>query len=522
MNATSALFRGTRIGSALDAFFNHYEAAQPNSPDRGYVPAFVRDARFDASSYTRWELMRKIRDFDRNTWIVPKLKEVYTKYTVGAGLPVIPASSSTDWNKYALEEYLLWCEQPCRDALHTMGTVHQLMAGTEHVEGGIFVLKTRVKNAGQPSRPAIQLIEGHRVSSPGQGFSLDQSANQIDGVEVDANGRPVGYWVREDIFDIGGNVQEWTFRRAGTEMLHVFEPRRVGMYREITPYHAVLNSLQDLNELEELEMERAKQNSENAYFFKTKTGEFRSSDKTRERFRSDGPVPNQNPKDDDLAKRVNMFRRVLGAKAVAIKTDEEVLQQENKNPSAATQWYWRYKVGQIGSTVGIPMILIMPESMQGTVSRAVLDDANIFFRSKFKLFAHAAKDIYRYWAGWARNNLPTMVNAPDDWWKCRVNPPRACNVDVGYTSDAKIAEWSAGITTLDIIAAADGRSAEELLSLKAHDVGRCKQIAAEISKEMGVEIKPEEIMGDLAEIAKNLAAAQASRQTQQDPEEVPA
>ena len=511
MNAVSALLAGTRVGNALDALVDRYEAAQPSSPDRSIIPAFVRDARFDANGWTRYELTRKIRDFDRNIWLVGKLKEVFTKYTVGpAGLKVHPGSSDDEWNKRAEEAYEEWCETPCRDSLISMATAHKLIAGSVHIDGEIFILKTRNKLPGQQSTPAIQLIESHRCSSPGQAYDFPdlavghQDEQIIDGVQVDPNGRPIGYWIRDSIeADLSAATNSWAYRGAG-QVIHVFEPDRPGMYRAVSPYHAVLNSLHDLDDLEIMEMQRAKQNAENAFFVKSKTGELRLGTMQRDKFNAKQADAQPNPEAKELSKRIDQMRRVVGSRVVGLKLEEDVVQQAAQNPSAATQWYWRYKVGQVCSSIGIPLILVMPESIQGTVARSIYDDANAHFRAKFNIFAHTAKDIYRFWADWARYNVKGLQDGPADWRKCHVVPPRAVNVDVGRNSAAMIAELAAGITNLTEIAGASGSTAEQLIRRKANDIKLVKKIA----KEVGVE--PAEIMGSLADILQKLAAADAA------------
>lgn len=494
------------ILGAIKAFtavlFNRYEGAQPSGPDRSYLPALVTDARFDANSYTRWELVRKIRYFERNVWLLAKIKEVYRKYTVGPnGMGVIPASSDHDWNERMAEAYQEWCEAPCRDSLMTMSQVHQLWADENDTDGEIFTLKTRVKRPGEASRPALQLIEGHRCSSPGQNFSLQENQSQVDGVEIDANGMPSGYWLRDGMaWD-----SSWTFRPA-KDVIHLFRATRAGMYRGLTPYYPVLNPLHDLDDLELLEMERAKQNSENSYFFKTASGEFNVQREIRERF--NGPSK-AGPKEENLEQRMAMYRKILGSRAIAIRSDESIEQQGNVNPSAATQWYWRYKISQICAARGIPMILVLPESLQGTVSRGVLDDAHLFFRSEFHRFSHGAKDAYRFFADWARYNDRRVADAPADWMKCHVTPPPRVNVDVGRNASADALLLSVGLKSYDDYASDDGTIPEVRFRKQAISVGKIKQIAAEVSKAMGVDIKPEEIARPIADVSQVMAQAEA-------------
>ncbi len=483
---------------------NRYEAAQFGGKARSLIPALLQDARLDSGSLSRQEMARKIRYFRRNLWLVQRLQEIHVKYTVGPnGLHVTPSSSDIEFNKRMWEHYCAWCETPALDSLLPMSQLDRIMAGETHIDGELFILKTREKSLGRQSLPRVQLIESHRVATPD--IYARENSRLFDGVEVDANGKPLGYWIRD-----GVEGDKWTFRPA-SDIIHVFDPDRVGTYRAVTPYHAVLNTGHDLDDLEMFEMQRAKENAQVANILETQTGEFNRELLTQNKLLGRMTVPDGAPDTDkELERRINLYRKVLGSRTVAIKTGEKLTQQANQNPSAATQWYWKFKIAQIAAVHGIPTMLLLPESLQGTIGRAVLDDAHISFRSRFAVYAHAAKERYRYFAEWAVGNIPELArNTPADWWKCQVVPPRAVNVDYGRNSAATLAELAAGVTNYDDIAGANGTTADTLLLKKARNVGRIKQIAAEISKEMGVEVLPAEIAENLAAVLQKLAAAQA-------------
>lgn len=495
---------------------NRYEAANPNGPDRSWLPAFVRDARYDANSFSRWEMSRKIRYIRRNCWLLQRMEDEHKKWTVGPnGLQVIPATTSETFNSAMLESYLEWCESPCLDSTLTMHQIHRLMSGEDSIDGEVFINFTRNKAPVSwfklpLSVPAIQLIESHRCSSPGTEFANSENKDGvIDGVQLakDSAGqwaKPSGYWVRD-----GFEGDEWVFRSTA-DMHHVMDPHRIGMYRNITPYHTTVNTLQDLEDMELMEMQRSKQNSEVANILTNPAGEMGGSGLIRDKFRGSGTTVTPT---DDQDKRIEMYRRVLGARTIALRNGETLQQYDSKTPSATTQWYWRYKIGQVCSAAGIPLILIFPElteGMQGTVVRGVYDDAHEGFRSKFFIYAHAARKMYRYYAQWARYNDPRCYDAPADWDKCHVIAPRAVNVDIGYTVQNTLLELSAGITSRDDVAGRMGTTAKVQLRKCANDVADLKLICQEVSKARGVEVLPEEVSTPLAQVALQLAQADAA------------
>jgi hypothetical protein len=517
--AILALFDGTRVGNALRVLLNRYEAAAISSPDRGWVPSFVRDARYDANSFTRWEMFRKIVYFEENNWLAGRIRDEYVKWTVGPnGLRIIAHSSDSEWNKRMEEAYLEWCEAPFLDSSLSMTQGHRLMAGSEHFHGELFCGFTHLKLSGKPATPAIQFIESPRCSSPGKEFAVhDETDGVVDGVQLakDVYGkwvRPSGYWIR-DTFE----GDEWNFRSTA-DMSHIFEPKRIGMYRNVTPYHAVLNGLQDMHELDVLGMQRAKQIAQVSYWISTASGELNAD---TQRLSKWGTVPSQGTAGttetyDQFRKRIEQVRKSLGAHVEGIKLNEKVAQFASESPSVAEQWYMVYKMGQITGASNVPMVLIFPElieKIQGTAVRGILDNAHEFFRGKSHLFSVPAVRNYRYFANWARFNKPELVDAPADWKKCDVILPRAVNVDSGRNAASDVLTFNAGMKSLDDIAGAQGTTAEVLLRKKARNIAMAIIAAQEVSEEFStdgriVEVKPEQILGGMADVAQKMAMAE--------------
>lgn len=275
LDIAAILLSGTKFGDKFGRFIlNRYEAAIPSTPDRPYLPAYVRDARFDATSFTRWELSRKARYFRRNSWLVKRLQDVEVKYTVGPnGLSVVPESSDHEWNKRISEAFHEWCGAPFVNSLASFGQGQRLMRCEAHIDGEVFVNCTRIKKKGTQSIPAIELIESHRCSSPGTEYDWPQEGqSNVDGVELgrdesgELTGRPIGYHLRS-----GVDGEKWNLFPAFSYdnpyaggIIHLFDPDRIEMFRGISPYAPILNETADLELLAALEMDRAKQNSEDA------------------------------------------------------------------------------------------------------------------------------------------------------------------------------------------------------------------------------------------------------------------
>lgn len=489
---------------------NRYEAAEMGNPRRSYIPAFVRDARYDINSWSRWEICRKIRYFERNTWLVPAIKKTHVKYTAGNGLPIKAASSDSEWNKRADEYYAECCESPCVDSTLNMDQCNQLIAGEDCIDGAVFIVKTRRMNDDGKMVPAIQLIESHRCSSPGITYGKEDQFC-ADGVQLspDNSGRPIGYWLRDKQDQNAFDTYAWTLKPVRS-VIHVFKPERVGQYREISDFAATLNTLHDLDDLTILEMDRAKNNSKYANIITTWNGEAPNAMDARRSRLGIGGIP-AGSTDETIEKRIAQYQQILGAGTTYIKPGEKFEQFGNENPSAATQWYWRFLISQICAAKDVPLLVILPESMQGTTARGVIQDANISFRMAFRRYGTAAKKVRNHFVDWGRFNDPRLYDAPHDWWKCHVIPPQALDVDTGRNSAAMLAEIKEGAKSYDDIADEDGTTSDERFRRKARNIGQVKKIAIEESEAMGVKINPSDIVASLVEIENNLRGGEGEK-----------
>jgi len=408
----------------LDAVFNRHPATE-YSYTRSRINYGYDDARKDLCASDRKELQRLSRYFEAGNGIVNRMADLFEQYVVGAqGLQVFPASSSEDWNTRALAQYNAW--KPfgniaCRDGFDTdQGRI----ARAWFYDGEVFVILTK---EGQFAR--YQLVEAHRCMSPD-----GDRPNIHDGVEVDANGRPIAYWFKV------GDTERLT-RIDASYVVHVFEPSRPGQLRGIPFVSCVLNDLRDLDDLQLLEMRAAKHAAKLGIVQKNKAGEAGTGDKLRSRFTATNTTPTGASASQA---RSDYYASSVGSDVVVLQSGDEIAQFMTNRPTVTTREYWEYVTRKICAGVGIDYSLVFPSSMQGTVYRGSLDMANSFFRSRSSALAGHFQRIYEWVIG---NDVTLISGRPQDWRATSVRFPRAVNVDVGRNSSAAINELAAGLRT---------------------------------------------------------------------------
>jgi capsid protein len=471
------------------------------------VTAPPQDARFDCTSEHRLEIVRKSRYFEANNGIVNRLVDVFEQFTVGTGLPLIPASSDPEWNKKASEWFNQWCEYCDLTSRQNFSTLQSLIARAWFIDGEIFILKTRGETRpDQPAFPRIQLIETHRVATPDARY-VEEGRSIFDGIGTDWRGRPTTYFVRER----NRAGEEVVSPIAAENIIHVGEPSRPGMLRPLPFLYPVINDLHDLDDLQLLEMQAAKDNASVTRTITNAASEIKSSASLR---RESVTQTNQNSSGVDTEEtRTRLWQKVLGARTIALKTGEELKEFRSERPSVAVREYWDYLTAKVCAGVGISKLLVFPQSLQGTVARAELDIASAFFRSRSSVLQAAFIEIYRYAMDWAIKNVRELADPPADWRNVTVRPPRAPNVDVGRNSAAMLAELDAAATNYDLIYGPLGLDARVELRKSAEFAAYIRELATEFK------VTPGEIRKSAGEVLALLAATEKAEQ-EPDAEEV--
>ena len=440
---------------------NRYEGAG-FSIGRSYLDSSYTSARFDITQSTREQIVKKSRFFEQNSDIIQRAADLFECYTVGSRFQLSPASSDPDWNRRAKAFFDRWSTLPDVASKQHLSTLLGLVARSWFIDGEAFIIKTR----GATGVPRLQLVEAQLCRTPD---NLRNTPAVIDGIDTDPRtGRPVGYFIGQEL-----RQGEFTdIRRIPSfGIIHVMEPCRPGQLRGLPFCYSVINTLHDLDDLQKLEMQAAKIGASVANVASLKNGEVDAS-----MFRAGGGASTTRPAD-----RGQAIKDVVGSETIVLNEGETFQQFATERPSLNMQEFWKQLTMKVCSGIGIPYVLLYPETMQGTVYRGALDMSSVWFKSRHAVIAAAAQEIWEYVIAWAiENERETgLGGAPDDWRATSIRAPRAPNVDVGRNSAAQLAELAAGMTSPDEIYGPRGLDAYEEARKKAEWIKRIRDIATE-------------------------------------------
>jgi len=434
---------------------NKYEGAG-QSLRRSYLDTSYTSARFDVTSSTRQAIVRKSRFFEQNNAIMNRLGDLFESYTVGSNFSVQPASSDPDWNLKAKKYWDIWSRYPDISSRQSFGTLMSQAARGWFFDGESFILLTK----GDSGRPRLQLLEAQSIATP-TGMQSDETV--FDGIRFDPRtGRAIAYFIGNE--KTQGNLTD--VRSIGSDsVVHIYEPNRAGQLRGLPFVSCVINDLHDLDDLQKLEMEACKLGASVAQIVKTVSGEVQASN-----LRAGTAGTTQNTAE-------NYYEQVFGSAVKVLKNGDSFEQFATERPGVNMREYWRQLTEKVCAGVGIPYVLVYPESMQGTVYRGALDMSAVWFKSRHQVMSSAARRIYEYVMEYAIKSDPTLNDAPADWYEVAITAPRSPNVDVGRNSAAQLAELEAGIVTYDEVYGARGLDWRSSLESKAQQALFVRQLA---------------------------------------------
>lgn len=425
--------------------FNRYESAWQGWGERSWLFQSLQDARFDIDASTRCELQRRHRYWVSNSQLVQKIRNLFIQFSVGpCGLKPVPNSSDEEWNHTRTHSFSDWSKEPEVSSRTSLSQLTISWAGQLFDDGEFFILKTQ----DSMGRPAVQTIEAHRVCNDPSAKDY-QGMPVVDGIVMDRSGKPKFYAIKttpvETASVLGGVRASWGYLKA-SDVIHKFKVRRPGQLRGIPEGFSGMNVLHDFDDLQKLELQCAKIASEIATVETNPSGELDTSMNRRSRL----SLQTQNAQGAPTTKNTWAdYQVTMGGKRFALRSGDKLENFMVNRPTVVQQEYWDLLVAQICCSYNTPKLLVMPFSLQGTVTRADLDVCASAYRMNFEFVADALRELYEWQGAWANDfDLSQDGATPYDHAQVVIRPPRAPNVDIGYSAKSLETELLLGVKTV--------------------------------------------------------------------------
>lgn len=175
--------------------------------------------------------------------------------TIGTGLE--PRSES---DRYSAAIDALWADWSKRADADGIFDIYGLQAAAYRAmeqDGEVLIRRRRRKpNDGLPVPLQVQLLEIDWLDDNKHG-ALAGGGQIVNGIQYDAIGRIVGYWLYDAHPGDTAATSRFTSRMIpASEIIHLFNPRRPGQGRGITRFASIIARTRDLMLYEDAELQR--------------------------------------------------------------------------------------------------------------------------------------------------------------------------------------------------------------------------------------------------------------------------
>ncbi len=477
VKAVSGVIKLARKIPGLRSIVARFEAGYTSWGNRRWLMSAYQDARFEVDFSQSMEMCRKHIYFCENNPIAIRIENLKVQFGVGVdGLMVIPNASDPkmdkatveQWNNDRSERWKQFIKSPDLGSNLTLGECSILWERNLFKTGNVIVLKT----FDEMGNPKIQTVDRLRLMTPTQ-FQLEEGKTICQGirlkkitipvVQIDKTGKrsKVNKEIitgKPDLYYIRDEFEMDTFAEVpAANVIHKFKPILTGQMVGVPEGYGAINLLHDWEDLQIMEMGAAKLASSIANVETNPSGELDSISTRKQLLDIQSAVkPGQN-----ITKHsASDYRVTVGSQEIALKTGDKLEQFMIARPTVAQQDFWDLMLSMICIAYNTPKLLVVPYTLQGTVTRADLDVCSTAFRADFEIISAIMRDIYEWWSALdiSHNRENYGKKVPSKPHDCVIRPPRPPNVDIGYTAQALALEMEMGVKTYQDVCAEQNKN----------------------------------------------------------------
>lgn len=447
----------SRLSFATKQFlkaFRGYDAVKNNRYRANRGNNAIRSEEIELSNYDRDRLVSACLEFRRNNPIVASLSRLRKADVVGRGLIPQPATGNEELDLRIEESWSEFSESPEVTGQMDMRELQQQMVDSLLFSGDCGLIISDNK---------VQFIDGDQIGNPsGTGTGSEASKFQ-NGVEIDAFGKPINYVIGNRV---NGTLRDQKLIPA-RDFIQFFKRMRPVQYRGIPELAPVLNTLQDCDEYDRVEMIAAKVSASLAVAIKRENSyEFEI----------------QNRMDAGEQDELGNLEQFEPGRFHYLEPGEDIsVIGSNGRPNVdGIQWV-SYLLRKVGSAVGIPLEFLLMEigGSSFSASQGVVLQYQQTIESYQSDLIKVLNRVYRRWLTQQIAGGQIIVPNGASPFGVRWQRPAFRWVNRAAQVKADMEYFRAGAMSLDDITAPFGYTAEDVMRRKAQNIKLAKRIAAE-------------------------------------------
>ena len=448
---------------------------------RQHIFVTPQDTRTDVTTQSRKQVLGLARYWFYNSPVVRGAIDCMVRNAIGPGIKCQARTSDEGWNRETEQWFSDWSLACDVRGLLDFNTMQQVATRTMLRDNEVFLALVSTDN----EWPQLQIIESHRCETP---TYLANESRVVDGVRINAQGRPLSYYIRLGDSDKYSEVQ-------AADVIVLAERDRADELRSISRLVTCLNLIQDREEILSNTMVGIKRSSTIGLALEGEgaAGFFGPTTTTDEGITTD---------------------KVFGSGAIwNVPAGRKIREIKDDRPSPNLSDFMDQFLRAVASGLGLPYEYLWKADLSGPSQRFVLAQAQRRFDEIAQAVTTQLVSRVRLWAlakAIKRGDL-TPPRGMDRWWTAVYHTPQRTTIDAGRDSAADREDFKLGIRTLADIAAERGSDWQEIVDQR-------------VAEQVYIKTKAQEAGVDLAEIQNTGAkpAAPAVTPPSEPPAEEPA
>ena len=449
----------SRISFAAKQFlkaFRGYDAVKNTRYRANRGNQAIRSEEIELQGYDRDRLVSACLEFRRNNPVVASLSRLRKADIVGRGIIPQPSTGDDETDMVIQDAWSEFSESPEVTGMLDMRELQQQMIDALLYYGDCGLVVSKGK---------VQFIDGSRIGNPsGQSTGSEASSFQ-NGVEIDNIGRPISYIVGNRV---NGNLTDYREIPA-RDFIPFLRRMRPNQYRGIPELAPILNTLQDCDEYDRVEMMAAKVSASLAVAVKRENSyEFEL----------------QNRLDAEDQDSIGNLEEFQPGRFHYLEPGEDIsVIGANGRPNVdGIQWV-SYLLRKVGSAVGIPLEFLLMEigGSSFSASQGVVLQYQQTVESYQSDLIRVMTRLYKRWLSQkiAAGEID-MSDAPNPF-AVRWQRPAFRWINRAAQVKADMEYFRAGAMSLDDITAPFGYTAEDVMIRKAQNISQAKRIAKDFN-----------------------------------------
>lgn len=249
--------RARAAAVTIQSHLRSYEGAKSGRRTEGWVTPGTSAKTEVGSSLTA--LRDRARAIVRDNPYGSKAVDSLVSNIVGTGIVPKSRAKAERTRKMQKELWDRWVEYADYEGDLNFYGLQELIVRTLVESGEVLIRKRIVPGAGEVPFQ-VQVLEPDYIDSSKNADKISSGGRIIDGIEFDATGRKIAYWLYpQHPGDSSISVVMFQSNRVSAdEIIHVFRKRRPGQHRGVTWFAPIVLAMRDLDEYEDAELLRKK------------------------------------------------------------------------------------------------------------------------------------------------------------------------------------------------------------------------------------------------------------------------